>query len=161
MKCKTRIKELLISIIVLLSLLSCGEPDAQKERAKSIFPKGEKITSDHFTGEVWLHMFVRDDSTLNAAVGNVTFEAGARTKWHLHRGGQILIITDGVGWYQEKGSARREVHEGEVITCLPNLEHWHGASSEQSMSHMAMSINTERGEVVWGKEVSEEEYMAD
>ena len=77
------------------------EPDQQN--AGALFPKGEKITNDNFTGTAWLQQLVVNDSDNSPRVGNVTFEPGARTKWHLHPGGQILLATGGVGYCQEKG----------------------------------------------------------
>jgi quercetin dioxygenase-like cupin family protein/alkylhydroperoxidase/carboxymuconolactone decarboxylase family protein YurZ len=125
---------------------------------ESLFPKGNRIESDHFIGNVWLHMIIRDDSTLYAASGNVTFEPGARTNWHLHPGGQILMITEGLGYYQERGEPKQIIRKGEVIICQPNVEHWHGASKDQSMTHMAMSINTQHGGARWLEPVTDEEF---
>lgn len=125
---------------------------------KTLFPKGDKVVSDNFTGDVWLEMIMRDDSTLYTAMGNVTFAPAARTNWHLHPGGQILMVTEGLGWYQERGQPKQEMRKGEVITCQPNVEHWHGASADQSVTHMAMSINTQHGGAVWGEPVTDEEY---
>lgn len=125
---------------------------------KTLFPKGEKVASDNFTGDVWLEMIIRDDSTLYTAMGNVTFAPGARTNWHLHPGGQILMVTEGLGWYQERGQPKQEMRKGEVLTCQPDVEHWHGASADQSVIHMAMGINTQHGGAVWGEPVTDEEY---
>lgn len=140
-----------IAIIFLYGALaiSCNQenrsaqPTQTEPKENTIFPKGEKVESDNFTGEVWLEMIMRDDSVLNATMGNVTFEPGARTSWHSHPGGQILMVTDGRGFYQERGKPRREMRKGEVVTCPPNVEHWHGASADQALTHMAMSINTQ------------------
>ncbi len=123
-----------------------------------LFPRGERISSEHFTGDIWLHMITRDDSVLNVAVGNVTFEPGSRTNWHSHSGGQILMVTEGVGYYQERGIPKRIIRKGEVIICQPDVEHWHGASENEFMTHMAMSINTNRGNVQWLKPVTNQEY---
>ena len=73
---------------------------------------------------------VQNDRTYKMQVGNVTFEPGARTNWHYHPGGQILLATDGVGYYQEKGSPKRFFRKGDVIKCPPNITHWHGAGPE-------------------------------
>src|SRR5690606_40740109 len=67
-----------------------------------LFAKGEKITNDNFTGTAYLHSMIEADSLNPNSVGNVTFEPGARSKWHLHPAGQILLVTGGVGYYQEK-----------------------------------------------------------
>lgn len=67
-----------------------------------LFAKGEKITNDNFTGTVYLHSMIEGDSLNPNSVGNVSFEPGARSKWHSHPAGQILLATGGVGYYQEK-----------------------------------------------------------
>ncbi|WP_232065173.1 cupin domain-containing protein [Rhodocytophaga rosea] len=91
-------------------------------------------------------------------MGNVTFEPGARTNWHYHPGGQILLVTSGKGRYQEKGKAVKELRKGDVIKCAPNTIHWHGAAPDSELSHIAISTNAGKGAVVWLKPVSEEEY---
>ncbi len=68
-----------------------------------IFPKGEKTSPDYFTGTAWLKMLVPQDETGNYAVGNVFFDPGCRNNWHKHPAVQILLVTDGRGYYQEKG----------------------------------------------------------
>lgn len=129
-----------------------------KLSATTIFPKGTKITNDNFTGTAWLQMLVNNDATFNTSIGNVTFEPGARTKWHYHPGGQLLLITNGNGLYQEKGKPVRELHKGDVIKCEPNVMHWHGAAPDSEMSHLAIGTNPEKGAVVWLQPVTEEEY---
>ncbi|MEQ9169488.1 MAG: cupin domain-containing protein, partial [Marinoscillum sp.] len=127
-------------LITGMIILSCNQVENSSQKlveeplSEPIFPKGQKIESDHFIGEVWLEMFIRDDTTLYATMGNVTFEPGARTNWHSHPGGQILMVTEGLGWYQERGKSKREIRKGEVVTCQPNVDHWHGASAAQSMT---------------------------
>ena len=76
---------------------------ADQPNQNIIFPKGEKISSDHYTGTVWVHMMVSNNDHLDCTVGNVTFEPDARTNWHKHPGGQILLVTEGRGYQQIKG----------------------------------------------------------
>jgi aryl-alcohol dehydrogenase-like predicted oxidoreductase len=66
-------------------------------------------------------MLMNADSLNSISVGNVTFEPGARSKWHLHPAGQILLVTGGVGYYQEKGSPKKILHKGDVVKCPPNV----------------------------------------
>lgn len=69
----------------------------------SIFPRGEKVASSaNFNGVVWLNRFISPGDSLDCIVALVTFQPGVRTNWHIHPGGQILIVTRGVGYYQEK-----------------------------------------------------------
>jgi len=133
-------------------------PDSSKENTGEIFPKGIKISNDNFRGTAWLQMLVTNNTTFNTSVGNVTFEPGARTRWHYHPGGQILLITSGVGRYQEKGKPIKELRAGDVIQCSPNITHWHGAAPNSEMSHLAIGTNPGKGAVVWLAHVTDEEY---
>ncbi|QNF33090.1 cupin domain-containing protein [Adhaeribacter swui] len=125
----------------------------------SIFAKGEKITNSNFVGNAWLQPLVVSDSLNPTAVGNVTFEPGARTKWHLHPAGQILLATGGIGYYQEKGSPKRILRKGEVVKCPPNVAHWHGASPDQEFIQIAIT-SSHKGATVWLEPVTDEEYHA-
>jgi len=124
-----------------------------------IFPKGKKITSNYFTGTVWLEMLVANDSIYNCPIGNVTFEPGARNNWHQHPGGQILLVTGGKGYYQEWGKPAQAIQAGDVVKIQPNIKHWHGASPHSWMSHIAISTNIQAGEAEWLEPVTEENYM--
>jgi quercetin dioxygenase-like cupin family protein len=147
-------------LVLVLSISSCGQQkvDAKDERNKNlVFPQGEKITSENFNGTVYLKMLIVGDSINPTAIGNVTFEPGARTKWHLHPGGQILLVMDGVGYYQEKGQSKKILRKGDVIKCPPNVPHWHGASSDKHFVQVA-ATNRHLGETVWLEEVTDEVY---
>lgn len=123
----------------------------------SIFPKGEKITNQNFTGTANLQMLIAADSLNQISVGNVTFEPGARTKWHSHPAGQILLVTDGVGYYQEKGQPKKILRKGDTMKCPPNIPHWHGASADTAFVQIAIT-GREKGETVWLESVTDEEY---
>jgi 4-carboxymuconolactone decarboxylase len=112
----------------------------------------------NFTGPVFVQMIVAKDSIFNTQMASVTFEPGSRTNWHYHPSGQILIITDGTAYYQEKGKPKQILSKGQVIKCPPNVQHWHGAAPHGSMTHTAMSPNLEMGSVVWLEKVTDEEY---
>lgn len=158
-----KIKTMFIVITVFTTVFMAGcnshQPEGVKEQEKeTIFPKGEIITSDNFTGTVWLEMFLSNDPVFNASMGNVTFEPGARTNWHIHPGGQILLVTDGKGYYQEKGKSARVLRKGDVVKIPPDAEHWHGASPDSSLTHVAISLNLHKGGVDWLGPVTSEEY---
>ena len=112
------------------------------EKQHSIFSKGERAPADYFTGTVWVKMIVPNDPTLNCQIVNVVFEPGARNNWHTHSGGQILIVTDGSGYYQEKGKPIQLIRKGEVVNIPPEVEHWHGASHDSELTHIAVKPNT-------------------
>ena len=122
-----------------------------------IFPKGELAPNVNHVGNVWLHELVKADAILDVHASVATFDPGARLNWHKHPGGQILFITEGVGYYQEKGQAKKILRKGDVIKCPPNLPHWHGASADTFFVQVAIS-GREKGEAVWLEPVTDEEY---
>jgi len=123
-----------------------------------IFPKGDKASPDYFTGDTWVKMLVLADDTFNTSIGNVTFEPGSRNNWHAHPGGQILIATDGTGYFQEKGKPVQVLQKGDVVQILPGVVHWHGASPKSEFTHIAVNTNTQKGIVNWLQKVTDEEY---
>lgn len=144
-------------------IISCNKVDEHnfstaQTSSDFIFLKGEKITNENFTGTVWLNYLSESDTIYNVNIGSVTFEPDARTNWHFHKGGQILLITDGEGLYQEKGNPIEIVKKGDVIKCLPNVEHWHGATQTTAMTHIAIGTNTNIGGAVWLEPVTDEEF---
>ena len=155
-------KTLMITAIAFLALLTTSCMDNKSEtkgsELQAIFTKGEKVAAENFTGNAWNTPLVANDSTYNTVIGNVYFEPGARSNWHIHPSGQILIITDGVGYYQEKGQTRRTMKKGDVIKCPPNVLHWHGASPDTGMQQMYILPKTEKGIVTWLQKVTDEEY---
>ena len=90
----------------------------------------------------------------------VTFEPGARTNWHTHPLGQLLIVTSGRGWTQCEGEARVEINAGDSIWCPPGHKHWHGATTETGMSHIAIQEMLDGKAVEWLEPVSDEQYLA-
>jgi quercetin dioxygenase-like cupin family protein len=124
----------------------------------TIFPKGEAGDQTYFTGKAWVKYLLPNDETLNTLILNVVFEPGARNYWHKHPGGQVLIVTQGTGYYQEKGKAIQLLNKGDVVKIAPNIEHWHGASPDCEFTHIAVNINTDKGIVEWSTSVTDEEY---
>ncbi len=139
---------------------SCTEQAKNKgtDEVQAIFPKGDKGTTENFTGNAWNTQLVANDSTYNTIIGNVYFEPGARSNWHIHPAGQILMITDGVGFHQIKGQPKQTIRKGDVVKCPPNVEHWHGASPDTGLQQLYVISNTEKGIVQWLQRVTDEEY---
>lgn len=147
-----------IHLLCLILLAACNhKAEMNSSNNAPVFPKGEKITNDNFTGTAYLQMLIAADSLNATAVGNVTFEPGARTKWHLHPGGQILLVIDGVGYYQEKGQPKKILRKGDAVKCPPNVPHWHGASPNTIFVQVAVT-NNDKGTVVWLEEVTDAVY---
>jgi 4-carboxymuconolactone decarboxylase len=121
------------------------------------FPKGEISTADNHTGTVWLKELNVPDSILNFSLAHATFAPGAKLDWHIHPGGQYLLITEGTGYYQERGKSIQVVHQGAVIKCLPGVEHWHGATPENTFGYIG-ATPVQKGKTKWLERVSDETY---
>lgn len=132
---------------------------SNSHKENEIFPRGEKAPSQVFTGEVYVNMLVPDhDGMFNTQVYNVEFEAGARTYWHSHPGGQILLVTEGVGYYQEEGKPARRLTIGDVVEIPIGVKHWHGAAPDRNFTHIGMSTKVDAGPAEWLGEVTDEDY---
>ena len=157
-------KRINISIIItllLLTVMNQGSQAVDKNRPAdddSIFPKGQLAPAKFFTGNVWVTGLVNADSVFTTAAGSVFFEPGARSNWHSHPAGQILIVTAGVGYHQIKGQPIEIIRKGDVVKCPPDVVHWHGASNDSSMTHIYIVPNTEKGIVNWMDAVTDKEY---
>ena len=161
MKAK-RIRTRITGAIALVVLISSGCYRQQTKQTvnetQAIFPKGNLGPAENFTGKAWNIGLVENDSLLNTVAGNVYFEPGARSNWHSHPAGQILIITDGAGYHQIKGQPRQTIKKGDVVKCPPNVIHWHGASPEAGLHQLYVIPNTEKGIVKWMEPVTDSEY---
>ncbi len=153
------IKTTVIGMFACLALGTSTGSYAQKQKSNPgiLFPRGERITNQNFKGTAYLKMLIAADSINPTAIGNVTFEPGARTRWHSHPGGQILLVIKGVGYYQEKGQPKKVLRKGEVVKCSPNVAHWHGASADKGFVQVAVT-NNHLGPTLWLQEVTDEEY---
>ena len=94
----------------------------------------------------------------HASGGSVTFEPGARTAWHSHPRGQILIVTAGTGRVQRWGDPIEEMRAGDVVRIPAGQKHWHGASPQASMTHIAITEHRDGTAVQWMEKVSDEQY---
>ena len=130
------------------------------EDQNSIFPLGDKTPTEYFTGNAWLNVLVPKDETGNYTIGNVVFEPGCRNNWHTHPAGQILLITEGRGIYQERGKPSRQLTKGDVVVIPSLVEHWHGATRDSSFTHITVTNITADGPVKWLAPVTEEDYLS-
>ncbi len=147
-----------IVTIAALILTGCAEHKERVAEDVSIFPDGRKIDNDNFNGVAWLTMLAESDSLNTMYAANVRFEPGTRTNWHSHPAGQLLIVIDGEGYYQEKGQPKRILRKGDAVKCPPDTPHWHGASLDSDFSHIAVS-SSENGPTEWHEPVSDGEYF--
>ena len=149
-----------MSLIVITTLSNCNNNESSPGASPKevIFPKGEPGAATNFTGNVHNYSLVANDSTYNTLVGNVFFEKGSRSNWHVHPSGQILIILDGEGYHQMEGQQRQNMKKGDVVKCPPNVKHWHGATENSSLTQMYILPKTENGIVTWLDPVTDEQY---
>lgn len=146
-------KVLAAIIIILVAFLN--QAVAQDS---SPFPKGEiGKNTNNYTGTIWLNLLSEPDSIYHFGVAQAVYAPGSKLDWHIHSGGQILLITEGTGYYQEKGKPGRIVHKGDVIKCAPDVEHWHGAAPNSTFAYVAISPS-EKGKTIWLKRVTDAEY---
>jgi quercetin dioxygenase-like cupin family protein len=123
-----------------------------------IFPKGEVSTTNNHTGTVWLTELNKADTVIDINIAQATFAAGAKLDWHIHPAGQILLITDGTGYYQEKGKPVQIVHKGDVVKCAPGVPHWHGAAPNSAFTYVAVSTKGATNKTQWLQGVTDAEY---
>ncbi len=115
---------------------------------------------DYFTGDVLLQPVIQspDPAALNGSI--VTFAPGARTAWHTHPKGQTLHVLSGEGLVQEEGGPARLIRAGDTVWIPENLRHWHGATAERSMVHLAIQGEVNGSAADWAEQVTPEDYAA-
>jgi quercetin dioxygenase-like cupin family protein len=114
----------------------------------------------YFTGRVTIRgQFSRDEPS-RVAGAIVSFQPGARTAWHTHPLGQTLIVTEGVGWTQVEDGPIQEFAAGDILLCPRERRHWHGATPEGAMTHVAIQETFDGKAVTWMEKVTDAEYLA-
>ncbi len=114
-------------------------------------------SEQYFSGTVHIEMLFESAETSG---GCVTFESCARSAWHTHPRGQTLIVTSGLGFVQSWDGPVEILRPGDVIWCPPGEKHWHGATSDSAMAHIAITEKLNGKAVDWLEKVSDEEYQA-
>lgn len=117
---------------------------------------GEPV-SDNFTGEAWLRM-LSTEAESDCSIYNVTFAPSARNYWHKHSAGQILLCTEGVGYYQEQGKSAQRLESGTVVHIPTGAVHWHGAAPDSRFTHIGITPRVSENQVEWIGAVTDQEY---
>lgn len=117
-----------------------------------------KGPADYFTGTVRIDPLFEATAPARALGSSVTFEPGARTAWHTHPLGQILIVTAGCGWVQREGGPVEEIRPGDVVRFAPGEKHWHGATPRTGMTHIAILEQLDGKNAEWMEKVTNEQY---
>lgn len=143
-------------VVGLASTLLSQQAMAQDALA---FFRGETFPPPRPEPAAWLLELHKADELLGSNIAVATFLPNTRLAWHNHPGGQILFVTDGVGYHQEKGRPKQILRVGDVVKCAPGVEHWHGAAVESAFTYVAISP-AQKGPTVWGAPVTDEDYRA-
>jgi quercetin dioxygenase-like cupin family protein len=117
-----------------------------------------KGPDDYFTGQVRIDPLFNPPEPARVAMAQVTFEPGARTAWHTHPLGQTLIVTSGCGWAQREGGEKETIHPGDVVWFAPGEKHWHGATADTAMCHIAIQEKENGSPVDWLEKVPDDVY---
>jgi quercetin dioxygenase-like cupin family protein len=118
----------------------------------------EQASPDYFTGAVRLERLLQAPAPARIAAASVTFEPGARTHWHTHPLGQTLIVTYGKGWAQREGGPKEEIRPGDVVWFPPGEKHWHGATADSALTHLAVQETLDGKGVDWLEAVTDSDY---
>ncbi len=116
--------------------------------------------ADYFTGTVWQDPIIQTPAPARLQAVRVSFEPGARTAWHTHPLGQTLLVLSGVGRVQSEGGPIRDIRPGDVVWIPPGEKHWHGASPDIGMVHLAMQEMEDGSAANWLEKVSDAQYGA-
>lgn len=147
-----------IILLFLFNQLTSAQQKTKSNSMTSFTEKGIAAPKEYFTGIVWVNMNVKPDEGYNINMGTVTFEPKGRTNWHTHTSGQILFVIEGIGYYQEKGKSIQLIQKGDVIKIPKNVKHWHGASNNSLMRHIALVPEFDKDKTEWLEAVNDKEY---
>jgi 4-carboxymuconolactone decarboxylase len=154
--------KLLAATLITLSLLA--QASAQDSQAIRIMRRGSQAPRqgpvENFTGSVRVDPLFQASAPARTSGSLVTFEPGARSAWHTHPLGQVLIVTSGVGRVQRWGDPVDEIRQGDVVWIPPGQKHWHGAAPDSSMAHIAVSEALDGKAVDWMEKVTDAQYGA-
>ena len=115
---------------------------------------------EYFTGNVWIQPLISAPSPASINMFRVHFEPKSRTNWHTHPVGQILHIESGECWIQKWGEKVLVARPGDTVYIAPNEKHWHGASKDSFMVHIALQVSEKNVDVFWDEAVTDEQYYS-
>ena len=157
---------MIASVLSATAALFGGETPTQSLEGAPVMEitrKADQTTIDGpaewFTGRVTISGQFQREAPSRVGGAIVHFEPGARTAWHVHPLGQTLIVTEGIGWTQIEGGPKLEFHAGDILWCPPEHKHWHGATPNGSMTHIAIQESQNSSPVTWLEHVTDEQYL--
>ena len=141
---------------------SAAEAIGATQPSQMLYPAGSqqsfKGPDEYFTGDVQVGMLFPGNETAHYSGAYVTFAPGARTAWHMHPAGQHMIVTNGTALTGTRDGKVIEFQEGETVWCPHDIDHWHGATPEASMTHLVITGSKDGENVIWKEKVSAKEY---
>lgn len=162
---KPLIRSLLLALSGGLSETAGANPPAPSNQTPSqtLFPAGEqpsfKGPAAYFTGDAQVQMLFPANETAAYSGASVHFQAGARTAWHTHPAGQHIVVTEGVALTGTRDGRVIRFHPGDAVWCPAGVDHWHGATQQQAMTHLVITGSNDGQNVVWKEQVSDEIYL--
>ncbi|HHA2320326.1 MULTISPECIES: cupin domain-containing protein [Enterobacteriaceae] len=154
----------ILMVALFASVVISDSVNADDGQDITVTPAGtvssEQGSPDYFTGHVIIDLLTPSSLKTPASSGLVTFAPGARTAWHIHPAGQMLIVRSGKGWIQKEGQAKRIINPGDVVWIPAGVKHWHGATDTTGMSHIAVTYLQDGKGADWLEPVSDQEYSA-
>jgi quercetin dioxygenase-like cupin family protein len=159
------------TLLAVLALTACASHRASNPEPAKADLTGRDITvtrrdaqqtsvgpAENFTGTVHVQRLFLPTPPAHMQGAYVTFEPGARTAWHSHPVGQILVVTAGIGRVQQWGGAMQEIREGDVVWTPPDVKHWHGATPTSAMTHMALVEQLDGKSATWMEKITDAQY---
>ncbi|MCD5996334.1 cupin domain-containing protein [Pseudomonas sp. CDFA 602] len=155
-----------LSAFVLLATatLNASAADEPNRQSMTVVKNGEQASiigaPTNFVGSARIDPLFAAQAPSKVSAGYVTFQPGARSNWHTHPQGQMLVVTTGSGWVQQEGAEKQVIKPGDVIWTPPGVKHWHGATSTTGVTHMAIQGTLDGKNVEWLEPVTEAQYGA-
>lgn len=153
-------KGILLATIIAIATDASAQGAANLVITRAAARPSRVAPAENFTGTVRVQTLFDTTATTRAYGASVSFEAGARTAWHTHPRGQILIVTEGVGRVQRWDGPVEEIRPGDVVRIPPGAKHWHGAGPASAMTHIAIVEHRDGSGVNWMEKVSDAQYDA-
>lgn len=128
----------------------------ETETNNALFGIGNEVEEPaHFNGKVYVKELL--DFSYPMIADTVTFAPGVRNNWHIHQAGQVLLVTNGTGWYQEYGKVAQPLKAGDIVKIPGGVKHWHGASKNSWFTHIALE-DWSKGQPVWLEKLDDKVY---
>lgn len=116
-------------------------------------------STENFVGDVYVDTVVTGAATSHLTTALVRFTPSARTNWHSHADGQLLICTDGAGVVGTRDGSVVRLRAGDAVWTPAGQEHWHGGTATTMMCHYAIFVDDESGTATtWLEPVTDEQF---